>query len=156
MKTEPKDVFLHLLAMVTLYISAISFVTLVFQIINYYIPDQLNSYYYSNDGILSTMRWAIAGLIVMFPSYLATMRFLGKTYKEDPEKRTVGVRKWLVYLTLLIAALITLGDLVSLLYTFLEGELTLRFFLKVATIFFMAGSIFYYYFTDIRSKQTRS
>ena len=141
--------------MVTLYTSAISFVTLVFQIINYYVPDQLTSYeYYYRDGILSTMRWAIAGLIVMFPAYLVTMKFLSASYHEEPSKRKLGVRKWLVYLTLLIAALIALVDLVSLIYTFLEGDLTMRFFLKVTTVFFMAGSIFYYYFTDIRAKHS--
>ena len=40
----PRDLFLHLLAIVTLYWSAISFTTLLWQFINYFFPDAL--YYY--------------------------------------------------------------------------------------------------------------
>lgn len=152
-KAEPKDVFLHLLAITTLYTSAISFIALVFQFINYFIPDILEVGYYSGyrDSILGTMRWSLAALVIMFPAYLVTMRFLHKSYEADPEKKGLRIRKWLVYFTLFVAAVIILGDLVSLLYSFLEGELTIRFFLKVLTVFFVAGSTFYYYLVDIRS-----
>ena len=155
MKTEPKDVFLHLLAMVTLYASAISFITLTFQIINYYIPDQLNDPYY-RDSIVGTMRWAIAMLVVLFPTYLLAMRALNQGYAAEPGKRSLGIRKWLVYFTLFVAALIVLGNMVALIFNFLEGELTLRFFLKILTMVFVTGSIFYYYFTDIRVKELKA
>ena len=67
-----------------------------------------------------------------------------------PEKRNLRIRKWLIYFTLFAAALIIIGDLVALIFSLLGGELTVRFLLKVVTIFFVAGSVFYYYLWDLR------
>jgi hypothetical protein len=64
------------------------------------------------------------------------------------------IRKWLIYFTLFAAALIIIGDLVTLLNRFLEGELTVRFLLKVLAVFFVAGSVFYYYLWDLRKHKT--
>lgn len=153
-KAEPKDVFLHFLAMATLYASAASFIALVFQFINYFIPDVLEMNYYDGyrDGVLGVMRGSLAALVIMFPAYLIVMRVLNASYRADPEKRGLRIRKWLVYFTLFVAAIIILGNLVSLLYNFLEGELTARFSLKMLAVFFVAGSTFYYYLADIRGR----
>lgn len=150
MKTEPKDVFLHLLSMVTLYASAISFSVLVFQLVNYFIPDPLESYYY-RENILNIMRTAISTLIITFPGYLFVMKLLSKSYKSDPAKLGSRVRKWLIYFTLFVAAIIIIIDIIALVHNFLLGELTFRFFIKIATIMFVSGSIFYYYFSDVRN-----
>ncbi|MEK7085265.1 MAG: DUF5671 domain-containing protein, partial [Patescibacteria group bacterium] len=64
------------------------------------------------------------------------------------------IRKWLVYFTLFAASLFIIGDLIALIYNFLQGELTVRFFLKILTVFFVAGSVFWYYFMDIRKHHT--
>ena len=42
-----------------------------------------------------------------------------------------------------------IGDLVSLVYTYLQGDLTLRFVLKIASVFLIAGTIFYYYLRQL-------
>lgn len=149
-KVNPKDVFLHLLATITLYISAGSFVALVFQYINLGFPDPLLTW----EDPQAAMRWPIAILIIIFPVYIFTMRFLNKDYERSPEKRSLQIRKWLVYLTLFVAALIMIGDLVTLVYNVLEGELTARFSLKVATVLATAGAIFWYYYTDVKRHGT--
>ena len=154
-KTSPKDVFLHLLAIITLYASAISFILLIFEYINVLIPDPLMvGGYYSLDSSYGAIRWYISSLIVIFPVYVLTSRFLNKNYNEFPEKRNLRVRKWLIYFTLFLAAIIIIGDLVTLIYNLLGGELTNRFLLKILTIFFVAGSIFGYYFSDIKKHRT--
>lgn len=149
-ETSPKDFFLHLLSIVSLYASAISFSTLLFQLINSWFPDALGGYY-SNPFSISAMRWAVAMLVVFFPTYIVTNIFLSKEYRDTPEKKDLRVRKWLLYFTLFVAALIILGDFVALLLNFMQGELTMRFFLKVLTIFFVAGSIFAYYLWELRN-----
>lgn len=149
-KVNPKDVFLHLLATITLYISAGSFIALVFQYINLAFPDPLLTW----EDPQAAMRWPIAILIIIFPVYIFTMRFLNKDYERSPEKRSLQIRKWLVYLTLFVAALIMIGDLVTLVYNVLEGELTARFSLKVATVLATAGAIFWYYYTDVKKHNT--
>lgn len=148
-KTSPKDFFLHLLAMVALYASAISFSAVVWQYVNLGIPDPLEQYF-SPDGARSIIRRSLSVLIVFFPTYIATSLALHKSYLVDTSKRNLWVRKWLTYFTLFVAAVIILVDLVSLINTFLNGELTLRFLLKVLTILFVAGSIFGYYVWDLK------
>lgn len=150
-KVSPKDVFLHLLSIITLYASAISFILLIFEYINIAFPDTLGvGGYYSLSASYQSIRWHISILIVVFPVFLWTQNFLSKTYKILPEKRNLRIRKWLLYFTLFLAAVIMIGDLITLIYNLLGGELTQRFLLKIATIFFVTGSIFGYYFVDIK------
>lgn len=146
--------FLHLLAMGALYFSAGSFIALVFQLINLQFPDPLEqANYYRPEYAYSSMRFAISSLIIIFPVYLFTTRYLNKIYQTAPEVAGMRTRRWLTYLTLFIAALIIIGDLVSLVNALLGGELTVRFILKVLTVFFVAGSVFYYYFYDLKKSK---
>ncbi len=153
-KTEPKDIFTHLLAIAALYSSAVSFLVFMFQYVNHLIPDQIDTNYYSQEADLGIMRWAIAMLIIFFPTFVLTTRFLNKGYFANPSKRNLRIRKWLLYFTLFAAALILLGDLVALIYAFLNGDLTTRFILKVIAVLFVAGSVFYYYLWDVRRYNT--
>lgn len=147
-KTSPKDVFIHLLAMIGLYISAASFLVLVFQFINIIFPDRLDQY--SLPGNYGAIRWGIASLIVVFPSYLAATWFLRRGYRLNPATRELRTRKWLVYFTLFVVAVVILGDIVALIYTFLNGDLTVRFALKGLAILIVAAAAFGYYFFDMR------
>tara|TARA_B100000315_G_scaffold259311_1_gene314859 strand:+ start:138 stop:827 length:690 start_codon:yes stop_codon:yes gene_type:complete len=70
----------------------------------------------------------------------------------NPEKRGLGVRKWLLYITLFIAGATLVGDLIAIINTFLGGELTTRFLLKAFSIFVIIGSVFGYYFYDLRGR----
>lgn len=154
-KTSPKDVFIHLLAIITLYASAGSFINLIFNYINLAFPDSLeirNYYLYSSQ--ISSIRFSIAALIIVFPVYLITTKFLSKTYDLTPEKRNLRIRKWLVYLTLFLTAITIISDLVALVYNLLGGDITSRFILKVVTVLFVAGSIFFFYYQDLKKHKT--
>ncbi len=146
--TSPKDVFLHLFSIVALYIAVGSFITLLFQYINIFIPDTLD--YYGVQSAQGTIRWAIATLIIIFPAYIGSVWLLHRGYSVNPATRGLRTRKWLVYFTLFLAAAIIAGDLVSLVYNLLNGDLTARFLWKAATIFFVSGSVFGYYFGEIK------
>lgn len=148
-KTSPKDFFMHLLALIALYATAIAFTTVVWQIINLGIPDPLE-YYQSHEGARSLLRGGLSFLIVLFPVYVFTAWRLHKSYVIDTSKRNVWVRKWLTYFTLFVASLVIIFNTVSLLNHFLDGELTLRFFLKLLTIFFVAGTVFGYYLWELK------
>lgn len=152
-KTSPRDVFLYLFSIVAMGASAVAFGTLLFQYINIYFPDPLTDSFRLASSYLSPIRWSIASLIVIFPLYVWVLRFLQKDWTAHPEKRDLRIRKWLVYLTLFVAALVIVGDLVALIFNFLEGELTARFALKVASIFFIAGSVFMYYLWNLRHEE---
>lgn len=151
-KTSPKDVFLHLLIIITLYLSAGSFGALVFQYINVLLPDPLESGRYVVESAYGVIRFSISSLLVIFPLYLWSSWLLNRVYAVEPQKRELRLRKWLLYFTLFAAALIIAGDLVTLINRFLEGELTLRFVLKVLAVLFIAGSVFGYYFLDLKNR----
>lgn len=152
MTTSPKDVFLHLLAIVALYASGIAFLVLIFQYVNVLFPDPLSDGYsmYRFSGAYNAIRWSLSSLIIVFPVYLLTTRHLNKSYKKTPSKANLWIRKWLTYFTLFAASLIIIGDLVTLLNNLLGGELTLRFIIKVLAVFFVAGSVFYYYLWELK------
>lgn len=152
-KNLPKDVFTHLLSIIALYISCIGLITLFFQYINLFFPDALNPIY-SYTGIADSIRWAMAALFIVFPVYLFVMKMLDGEYQSSPEKRELKIRKWLVYFTLFAAAVIIIGDLITLVYNFLGGDLTMRFVLKIFAILAVIGEIFAYYLMDLRQKLT--
>jgi len=147
-KSSPRDVFMHLLVIITLYISAGSFMTLVFQYINIGFPDPLNPYFDPGTSI----RWALASLIVIFPVFLWGSKFLHRDIKKNPERAEMKIRKWLLYFTVFVAAGFIIGDLIALIFGFLEGEITARFVLKVLTILIVAIAVFGYYLQDLKEK----
>ena len=59
---------------------------------------------------------------------------------RDPVKRASKVRRWLTYLTLFASASALIGDVTTLVYNALGGELTIRFVLKVITVGLIAGT----------------
>jgi len=151
-KAGPKDVFLQLLNIIALYVSAGMFINLVFSYINIWMPDAVSENYYTLLAARSSVRWAIASLIVVFPVYIWATWFLNKGYAAIPEKREMKIRKWLLYFTIFLAGIIIIGDLVTLIYNLLQGELTVRFLLKIFAVLAIAGGIFGYYILDIKNK----
>jgi len=152
-KHLPKNVFLHFLMVGALYFSAFSFIALFFQYIDIWLPDVLNYYHhYDHDGI----NYSIAALFVLFPVYLIVSWLIGRETKKQPELREFGLRRWLIYLTLFITAIAIISGLVTLVYNFLNGELTTPFLLKVLTVFVVTGAVFWYFLWDIKGKLSRS
>ena len=145
-----RQAFLYLISFIALYITAFSFGTLLFQFINNAFPDPIA---FGRSFSESSIRTALASIIVAFPLYLFLMRLLKKAEKKDPEQRQSKIRKWLAYLTLVIAAGIIIGDLITVLSGLLGGELSIRFALKALTVFVITGSIFGYYLRDLRREE---
>lgn len=151
-KMSPKDFFLHLASIVSLYVSAISLLALIFNVVDIAFPDQLNYYY---DPYSAGLRFAIASLIIVFPLYLFLTWLLNREYENIPEKRDFAIRKWLTTFTLFITGAAIIVDLVVLLNTFLGGEITTRFIIKVIAVLVVAAIIFTYYIRDLRSTLVR-
>jgi hypothetical protein len=151
-RTTPKDFFLYFATMAGLYVSVVSLITLLFQCIEALFPDALDVY---RDPYSSGIRFAIASLIIVFPIYLVLTRVANNHLRRNPEKRDVGIRKWLIYLTLFVAGVAIVIDLIMLVNTFLGGEITIRFVLKVLAVLLVVGAVFGYYWQDLRGKWER-
>lgn len=144
-----QEAFMYLLLFLTLYISAISFGTLLYQFINHWLPNPLVDGY-ATSYQLSTIRQSTAAIIIAYPLFLWLTKKLRDAMNKDPEKRSSKIRKWLTYITLFIAAGVIIGDLIALVFNLLSGDLTLRFVLKVITVGGIAGLIFGYYLWDMK------
>lgn len=141
-KTTPKDFFLYLFGAITLYVSAITLVALLWQLINAWLPETRA---YGGDDLAGTVRWTVSVLVVMFPAYVVAMWYAGKDVDRDPGKREMWVRRWFVWATLFIAGIVAIGDLVAVLYGFLGGEIALRFFMKAVAVAVVAGAVLAYH-----------
>jgi hypothetical protein len=146
-----KDAFLYLLSFSTLATWTIGLGSVIFSLIDQWLKDPLSpSNYYA--GSYYQMADSLACIIVAFPVYLLTMRYITRELELHPEKLESSVRKWLTYLALLIAALIVVADLITFLTYFLRGELTARFVAKVATALVIAGGVFWYYIGSLAKR----
>jgi len=142
-----KDVFAYLLTFVMLYIGVVSFMTLLWQIINVQFPDPAQFYY---QNAYDAMRNAIASLIVVWPVFLIMSRVIDKDIAVHHEKADIWVRRWLTYLTIFVAAITMIIDLITLINSFLSGELTLPFGLKVLVVLLVSGAVFGYEFWNLK------
>ncbi len=143
------EAFLYLVLFSTLYASAFHLGALVFQLVDRAFPDPAEAEWVTGRS-REAIRWAVSTLVVAFPVFLYVSSRVSRRLRLDPSKRASKIRKWLTYVTLFLAACVLIGDVTSLVYRFLGGELTTRFVLKAATVGAIAGSIFGYYLWDLR------
>lgn len=146
-KVTPKDFFLWLGAMVTLYVSAVSLIILIHQYIEIYFPNQLITY---GDPYSGAIRFAIASLVVMYPLFVWLMFTLHKDIRKEPLKKELWVRRWLVFLTLFVAGLAMAIDVISVIYVYLQGDLAVRFVLKALAILMILGAGFMYFLHELK------
>lgn len=152
-KTTPKDFFLWLGAIVALYGSITSLIALLFEYVNYTFPDALAGY---GDPYGGAVRFAMATLIVMVPTLMVLFRLIRRSITEEAGKAHIWVRHWAIVLTLFIAAITILIDLITLINTFLGGEISIRFGLKVLIVLLVAVGVFLHFLADQKGYWVRN
>lgn len=147
-KVTPKDFFIWAGAMIALYGSVISLITLLFEYIDYAYPDPL-SYYYV-EPFSGGIRFAMATLIVLVPVVIVLMRLIRRDIARNSMKSEIWIRRWALVLTVFVAGASVVGDLIALVNGFLGGDLTTQFILKVLVVLLVAGSVFLHFLADLR------
>lgn len=142
-----KHFVLQLGSLIALYLSIAFFLVLAFGSINLAFPDTLDGIW-QIESAASSIRLGFAMVVVFFPTYLVLTRLVNKNRRQSDDSHYLGLTKWLIYLSLLVAGLTLLGDLVAVIMGFLEGELTSRFMLKALAVAMVTGSAFFYYLKD--------
>ena len=143
-KTTPKDFFLHVGATVALYVSVIALINLAFEIVNRLLPDQLNNYWST-----SSIVWPISMLVVLVPVLYLLEWLIAKDVSKMLEKKDIWIRKWRIYLTLFLTGATIVGDVITLINTYLNGEISGRFLWKVLILFVVCSAVFKYYFFSV-------
>ncbi|MBM5790122.1 hypothetical protein FJZ23_03505, partial [Candidatus Parcubacteria bacterium] len=144
-----KDVFAYLFVFVMLYIGVIHFIRLLWNVIGALFPDAASFGWWDP---YDNMRDSIASLIIVWPAFLLMSRSLARDLECHPEKADLWVRRWLTYLTVFVAAMTVIVDLIILVNSFLGGELTTRFVLKMLTVLLVALAVFGYEFWELKRK----
>jgi hypothetical protein len=151
-ETGARDVFMYLLVVVVLAMSATSLSLLLSDVVNVYLPDPIRPVcaYDSCAGALNT---EIAVLLIAFPVLVWAWRFLQKNVAANVEKANSRIRRWLLYLTLFVSGITAIIDLIQLVNSWLGGELTLQFLLKIIIVMGVALSIFYYFLRELHPER---
>lgn len=144
-----KHFVLQLGSLISLYVSLGFLISLLFGLINISFPDAADQYY-QIEITTQSIRLAIAMLVVFFPTYIVLTRMVNNLRRKETLSEFLPLTKWLIYLSLLVGGLVLLGDLVSVLMTFLNGEISERFVFKALSILVVVGLALHYYILDIR------
>src|SRR6266481_2570139 len=146
-RTTPKDFFLWMGVLIALYGSIFSLTALLFDYIEYAFPDPVAGY---ADPYGGSIRMAMAAVIVLVPTLVVLLRIIRTGMQREAGKATIWVRRWVLGLTLFLATVTVLGDVITLITTYLGGELGVRFALKVLVVFLIAAGVFMHFMADIR------
>lgn len=148
MENTAKNFALQLGSLVSLYVSIVALIMLLFGVITVRYPDVAQGYY-EYESASSSIRFGIALLVVFFPAYTILTRLVNNIRRRE-QGTYLALTKWLIYLSLLIGGATILGDLVAVVLGFLNGELTIRFALKALSFLIVVGAAFIYYLLDAR------
>lgn len=151
-----REAFLYLVLFILLGIVAWNLGSLLFALIDIAIYDELDNPYggFFFGGRDYQIRSAIAGLVVGGPLFAWLALHIRKQRRTNPAMQRSRVRKWLTYVTLIIASCTLIGDTISLVYNFLSGELSARLLLKLLVIAILAGGVFFYFIRDAEEGDT--
>ena len=115
-------------------------------------PDAAQGQYYG-VSLLDQISWQTATVIVAFPIFVIVHNLIARSLRRQPESYESGVRKWLTYIALVLAALVVLSDGVWFVNAFLRGELTARFILDELVLLALGGGVFGYYLATISPRE---
>lgn len=145
---SPKFSFFYLLSLISLLFTALPAGMVAFQLINKWLPDPLTGYTasYTSDSL----KFALSALLIAVPVYFWTMYQINRGLAKKELERKADLRRWLIYFTLLVAAVVMLGWLIALFYRYLDGELTGQFLAKSGVAIAISATIFLFYRYDLR------
>jgi hypothetical protein len=153
-KNSAQDFFLYLLVFLSLGFVSFGAGNILFQMINKFVGDLDKSL--PASFFQSSVKFGIAALFIASPIFFFVSRVINKRISSGIISLDSSVRRWLTYVILFFAASTIIGDLIALIMNFLEGDYTFSFLLKISVILLIAGSIFGYYFWDMRRKDLES
>ncbi len=146
-KHQAQFVFYYLLSLISLGAMAIGTGIIVFEVLDKVFINVSNSYF-----SMQALKTAFSTLLISTPIYYICSHLLSKNIKKGDLSLESSLRKWLIYLILLVTSVVMLVWLVSILNSFLNGEMTIKFILKALTALIISAMIFSYYLYNIRQK----
>lgn len=151
-----REAFLYVVYFSLLGLVAAQTGALAFAFIDHCFADELTrDPYFGATFAASGLRWSVSALLVGFPIFLFLGWRLAAKKRRDPERRRSRVHAWLTYVTLIFAAGALIGDLVAIVFQFLNGELGARFVAKAGVVGFISAAILWNYSRDVERHSSR-
>ena len=152
---DARQAFLYLLNFITLAFWTTSLGFIFYILIDRTFPDAaaLGGY---TPRLIDQLAWPLATLLISFPAFGLVAREIGKLLRSRPDAALSGVRAWLTYIALVIAAIIVLQDGIWFLWAFLRGALTVRFVLDSLVLLVLSGGVFVTYLRSLRARTALS
>ncbi len=123
-----EGLYLVALAMVAGYL-----VRLLVTLIDLSIPDDATQISWQ----IAALRWPVAVLVVFVPLWL----WLDRRARPAPGQRRPALSVWIGHVAMFVAALGLLGDALSVIYSFLAGDLSVPFLLKSVAVALVAALV---------------
>lgn len=153
-KAAALDVAVNLFSFVLLGIVVGALIVLCFALISRHFPESNEVFgEYAQISTAREIHRALASLAIAFPLYALAMRWWIMRFAMGGERSESRLTKWLTYIVLLVTSLVIVCDLIAVVYSLLQGELSKRFLLKVVVILGISGIVFGFYLFERRSVQ---
>lgn len=133
----------------TLYVVLISSITLLLNIVDIWLVDPIDGPF-RYEFASSSIRYGVATLLVFGPLHFSVTYILHKGRTNQAVRFYLTVTRWLVYLSFLLAGGVIAFQLVSVLLSALEGELTVRVLIKGLIIISLVSVAAGYHYLDLR------
>lgn len=147
----PKALFWYLTLFFTLAITSFAIGGIWFQYINKWFPQEVSGGSVSVPFNQSSLKFSMASLLIAAPLFYLFSWLVRSALKKRTLDTNNKIRMWVTYIILFLTIAIALGDLVTTVFHLLDGDYTLRFLLKSATILIIVGWIFVYYGLELKS-----
>ncbi len=154
-KLTPKEFFLWFGILISLYASVSAFITMLFTVLDKAMPDAIDGgYYYDSVSGIGALSVPISIIVIMFPIFTVLTTVINRSLKQNPERANLRFRKFAIYLTLFLSAIMIAVDLIVLIQYFLNGGITPRFLLKVLFTLITAGITGWYFLIELKRDVT--
>jgi len=147
------DAFEHILMFISLYVMAVSIALIMNFFVDKWFPGITSNSYssYITDQVESTtLRAYMAALIVSFPLFAFFFLHITKRTISNSNMRNMKARKVLIYITLTVTFIIMLSSIITTVFNFLNGNLSVNFLFHILVTLIVSGIVFGYYFYQIK------
>ena len=139
---------LYLGIVVSLYVTVIAAISTLFGTYTIWFVDEVDSYW-MYDSAVSSVRYGIAMLLVFAPVYFGLMYYAQKQRSKTEESSYAAPARWLIYISFVVVGGAIAFQLVNLILSFLEGELSIRFLAKTVTLLTLTLAPALYHWLDL-------
>lgn len=146
---SPKHLFMYLLAMVTLYLSAAGVLMLIWGLAEVWFPDPALGFDYGGDS--GPVRAGISMAVVAFPIFLYLAAQVRRRSRSGEIPAGSALRSAFVYTNLFVVTLAAVITLMVSVNAFLNGDLTPRFGVRAGGVLLIAGVLYLYYRSELDS-----